>query len=101
MGISVEWSDRSVPVQKLTSGPYVHYERNTIRNSESALASLVSAQPFDMAFLVRWLVWLHDSLYSADEIFLLTAKQVKSLNSNYLYYKESHTLLIIYLPSGS
>ena len=29
---SVEWSDRSVPVQKRTfSGPYVHYKRDTIR----------------------------------------------------------------------
>ena len=43
---SVELSDRSVPVQKRTfSGPYVHYKRDTIRNSESALVSLGSAQP--------------------------------------------------------
>ena len=31
---SVEWSDRSVPVQKRTFyGPYVHYKRDTIRKS--------------------------------------------------------------------
>ena len=31
---SVEWSDRSVPVQKRTfSGPYVHYKRDMIRKS--------------------------------------------------------------------
>ena len=31
---SVEWSDRSVLVQKRTfSGPYVHYKRDTIRKS--------------------------------------------------------------------
>ena len=53
---SVEWSDRSEPVQKRTfSGPYVHYKRDTIRNSESALVSLGSTQSIDRAFPERWL----------------------------------------------
>ena len=43
---SVEWSDRSVPVQKRTfSGPYVHNKRDTIRKS------------------ARWSVWfLHSPM---------------------------------------
>ena len=42
---SVEWSDRSVPVQKRTfSCPYVHYKRDTIRKS------------------ARWSVWFLHSL---------------------------------------
>ena len=40
------------------SGPYVHNKRDTIHNSESVLASLVSTQSIDMAFPVRWLVLL-------------------------------------------
>ena len=32
------------------SGPYVHYKRDTIPNSESPLASLVSTQSFDKVF---------------------------------------------------
>ena len=62
---SVEWSDRSEPVQKRTfSGPYVHYKRDTVRNSESALVSLGSTHsPLAGLFLSGGFLDLLNSLY--------------------------------------
>ena len=52
---SVEWSDRSVPVQK-RSGIVVNvYKRDTVRNRYSVAGQAGSTHPIDKAFPGRWL----------------------------------------------
>ena len=67
---SVEWSDRSVPVQKRTfSGPYVHYKRDTIRKSAGWSVWFLHS-PMTRFFQCGGFLILANSLYSADKIFL-------------------------------
>ena len=86
---SVEWSDRSVPVEKRTFWSLCSLQtQHDSQQRERGLVCLVSTQPFDMAFPVRWLSQFGKLIIFCRYSELLNRK---SLNSHYLCSRESHT----------